>query len=346
MSKNSITFDQHYIPRKFLNAWCGKDGFLFAKRYNETVFQTKPEGVAFEKKMYEFKPIDREMFKTMIGDAKKSHYANGQIPTFFKKVILLNAFATIGHSIIHLKKLDANSKSIITDCRQEGIIDNETDETFKLIEYYDAQHLEMPVEINDMFSKFLTEGHEPLMCAVESDFWPILDGARQGQLSLPLSYNEIERFITYVITQLFRTPKYFNVLKGKTPALLPMASYLQSKTIMNCIVGMMTHRQEDELQIINNASELPFLTGDQPLFNLLSYSEKPLYFDIFFPISPDKAFFYAKKGRLDKNYPWLKVPGVREVHCLNQELCKNCSQFVFARDEETLIIGGYAVPHQ
>ena len=123
-----------------------------------------------------------------------------------------------------------------------------------------------------------------------------------------------------------------------------MSSYLLPKMIIGAIVGMMQHRDEDELTLIENATALPFITGDQPLLNLLAQNDNPRHLDLFFPISPNRAFFYAAKGRLENCYHWLKELGEREVHCLNESLCKNCSQFVFATSEEVLSIGGYSVP--
>ena len=344
MNKNNPTIAQHYVPRYYLNAWCDRTGVLFAKRYNEPAFRTNPNGIAFENKLYEFKPIDYEVFTSMVADAKRQSSTNGTIPSVLQSLLLLNAYASIANSLREKHCLDANAQKIIDVCRRENIVDQETGDLFRIIAFCDANKLEIPAEVTDKFSTFLTEGQEPLMTAVENDFWPILDSARQGMLSLPLSNTDIERFITYVITQLFRTRKYFNLLQRQPPAISQMSSYLLPRMIMGAIVGMMQHQHDYELTLIVNATALPFITGDQPLLNLLAQNDNLRYLDLFFPISPNRAFFYATKGRLENCYHWLKELGESEVHWLNERLCKNCSQFVFARDEETLNCGGYAVP--
>lgn len=344
MKNNNPRTAQHYVPAHYLSAWCERKGVLFAKRYNETAFCSNPKGIAFENKIYEFKPIDYDVFVDILADVKRQSSTNGYIPTFLQALLLLNAYASIAYSLREKHYLDANAKRIIDVCRRENIVAQETGDLFRIIAFYDANKLEIPAEVSNKFSTFLTEGHEPLMTAIENDFWPILDSARQGTLSLPLSDTDIERFITYVIVQLFRTQKFFELAQSTSPSINQMSAYLLPRTVMGAIVGMMQHRHEDELTLIENATALPFITGDQPLLNLLAQYDNPRHLDLFFPISPNRAFFYAEKGRLDNCYHWLKELGEREVHCLNEKLCKNCSQFVFASSEEVLTIGGYVVP--
>lgn len=344
MTNNNPTKKQHYVPRKHLRAWCQNDGKLFARRYNAPAFKATPEGVAFENSRYEFKSVESELFEAMIVYAKSKH--GGHISQFVQSVLRLSMYATVSESLITKRVLDDNAKRVIAACRRECLFDQQTNEAIRLVEFTDENQLGVPPEFDDLAKKFLIEGHEPLMSAVEHDFWPILDRAQQGLLPLPLSDNDLERFVTYVCAQLFRTPKYSSLLNRETPALEPISPYLLVSTINDLIVGMMTHKSEDELSIIDNHSELPFVTGDQPLLNLLPASDNPQYFDIFFPISPTKAFFYAKKGRLAQCYSDLQNSEVAAIHRVNQCLCNNCTQFVFASTADTLEHGGYAVPQR
>lgn len=69
---------QHYVPRFYLKSFTNQDGFLYAVKREPSglgrKFQTKPEGICFEKYLHEVKrrtPIDRERFIEQ-GSAEKA----------------------------------------------------------------------------------------------------------------------------------------------------------------------------------------------------------------------------------------------------------------------------------
>lgn len=50
---------QHYVPRFYLKSFTNQDGFLYAVKREPSglgrIFQTKPEGICFEKYLHEIK---------------------------------------------------------------------------------------------------------------------------------------------------------------------------------------------------------------------------------------------------------------------------------------------------
>lgn len=69
---------QHYVPRFYLKSFTNQDGFLYAVKREPSglgrIFQTKPEGICFEKYLHEVKRrtlIDRERFIEQ-GSAEKA----------------------------------------------------------------------------------------------------------------------------------------------------------------------------------------------------------------------------------------------------------------------------------
>ena len=95
----------------------------------------------------------------------------------------------------------------------------------------------------------------------------------------------------------------------------------------------------EEFLLVENSTDLEFITGDNPICNLDAH-DKSKFLDLYFPISPSKAVFICDKDRV-MLYPEMNRPTIQDVHNLNRKICGNSISQVFAKNRDTLHFGGY-----
>jgi hypothetical protein len=93
-------------------------------------------------------------------------------------------------------------------------------------------------------------------------------------------------------------------------------------------------RGKFKLVLIDNASDTPFITADQPVVNLQAgYTRKPPEkFELFYPLSPKKAMLLLETSSQRGEFP---LSGV-SVNSYNMMMAKNSYEQIFSNSEEYL----------
>jgi hypothetical protein len=90
-----------------------------------------------------------------------------------------------------------------------------------------------------------------------------------------------------------------------------------------------------KLQLLKNNTSEPFLTCDQPVFNLKapkSIEIVPTEFELFYPISPTQAIILGEDNLL----PRIEIEEVDRIHWFNSKIRENAKEQIYAKNEENL----------
>jgi len=149
-----------------------------------------------------------------------------------------------------------------------------------------------------ILEKYSFEVLEDYHSQIENSFAPLLEKARQGDLSFYTDEKCIS-FINYICTQYMRT-KGVKERTVKKLAEIGAGDFSRIWNIMihmfatNIGTGLYSERHKRILQLLENKSSVPFITGDQPIINLKSKNgQSPDQLSFYYPISPKLAIFLS-----------------------------------------------------
>lgn len=93
-------------------------------------------------------------------------------------------------------------------------------------------------------------------------------------------------------------------------------------------------REKFKLVLVDNDSDTPFITADQPVVNLQAeYTRKPPEkFELFYPLSPKKAMLLLETSSKRGEFPLGEV----SVNNYNMMMAKNSCEQIFSNSEEYL----------
>ena len=90
-----------------------------------------------------------------------------------------------------------------------------------------------------------------------------------------------------------------------------------------------------KLQFLDNKTSEPFLTCDQPVFNLKATGNieiAPTEFELFYPISPTQAIILSENNL----QPRIEVEDVERIQWFNNKIRENAKEQIYAKNEENL----------
>lgn len=155
-------------------------------------------------------------------------------------------------------------------------------------------------------------GIEDLHSIIESKFIPILDKLLNNDLSFFNNNSEKDWFAVFIGNQYTRTNKMKSNLlnldlekyKINPKIIAPIMSLITAEVVANWIF------YESNLTILINESEEKFITSDQPIINIKSdnvVNEKISEFELFYPISPNRAIYLSKEKLTKKEVKTAEV---------------------------------------
>lgn len=328
----------HYVPAKLLQAWCDSDGFVHCRRPEGSPFKSDPDNVAIERRLYRHETATEREFFEMI--QLMTHHSSNPVGLVLLNVLRSTACATAYASLLKLGELDMNA------CRvwQLGV-------DYAILTEHDCRQLQVAYhlfhqpasreDIRQRLNKFLVNGHERFMTDVENRFWPVLDKLLSDVQPSELTEEEKIKALLFFIVQLARLPRIVSLWARTVPAKPGMKYFFLMDWIMSRFLLFGDLSSSFKIDVLHNATELPFITGDAPLMNLSPGGAKAEAWDLFFPISPTKAIFYAEDGRLKNKFNSLRTPNREDVHRLNSQLCAISEQFIFADSDKTILENDY-----
>ena len=330
-----ITKNQHFVPSHFLNAWCS-DGMLWVSNKDFKLFQQKAQNVAKSKGIYslDYMTADEfiENFSNVTAIAKKIN------PELFR-IIMDGMVSNLLYKEIcegQLTRDDFNR--IMAFIEERGLCSN-AEVTLLRFVWAIYENGYVPEDIKNFCEKHFVEGLEPFVTRVEQVAYPLIEMLRNGDSAFLADPEKRETLFLYIALQMFRVKKFTDIAK-QFGVINPKTLKLARPILVARTVNYLVHNWDNEVvDIVDNATSLEFITGDNPLCNLDAHY-KIRHLDLFFPISPSKAVFICAKDRR-LIYPEMSQITIQFVHELNRKIAAGSSYQVFAKERDTLYFGGY-----
>lgn len=254
-----LTVNQHYVWQHYLRAWRAPKK-IWCKRIDQSQpFETTPRNISAERYFYQFHeltPDDLAYLETVIAqsnDAELRKLNRGWIESFQLTFAIRRQLEGI--------TIDAGIR------------------------------VELEQRLRDIE---LTLG-ESFHSAIESRAIAILDALRCEDVGFYAQGQGWMTFIDYISHQYFRTAKMRNAMRAIPNCLAhdmnrtwPVEAFIYATNLASSFVRQ---RRDYRIVLLRNKSEIPFITGDQPVINLLGVEAEQV--DLYYPLKPDLAMIYT-----------------------------------------------------
>jgi hypothetical protein len=296
---------QHYVWRKYLEPWC-IDGKVWCHRKGGIPFHTNPTNVAVERDFYQLTQLTKNDI------------------VFIQKV----AIETIKNDT--LRELNAGWISTFDDVFRLNRALRETD-------WIPAEFIE---ELDRVMHNLDEDHHNGLEKVAEK----YLESLHKGDASFYEDDDCAVNFIYFLASQYFRTKNIRDSVLSTFGGLsIDGVSIERTWPIMRHIfstcVGfnLYAKRREYKLVLLNNASELEFITSDQPVLNIHAAGRSGEIIDeveFYYPVSPSKAIIISN----DKKYAEKSEDniGPLNVSYFNDLVVKSAYEQVFTKTDECM----------
>jgi hypothetical protein len=299
--------NQHYVFRAYLKSWAENEQIWCLR--NGRLFRSNLRGVASERFFYRSYPLTKEerefIDKVMIEGA----------PDPLKDI--LNSFMRtycLGQTI-------KSQKSPAWKGEHEQLID-----------------------------EMIEQGAEDWHAYVESAFLPFLEKMLEGNTDFYDDYKLTTPFIFGLCAQFTRTKQVRETslrvmgqdIKGRnTLHIMSAMAFLISIRLSH---NLFVDRKSFKVEIVENESDTPFITTDQPVINVhgdvKADGVPPDDFELFYPLSPKRAMVFLKK---ETSIP-LRI-GAIAVNAYNVTMAQHSHEQIFSHSTEYLesfakVIGG------
>jgi hypothetical protein len=299
---------QHYVFKAYLKPWTEKRK-IWCLRSGE-VFPSSLERVACERFFYRSCPLTEEeqkfIDKVMIEEAPEP------LKGVLQKFMGLYCFG---------QRIKENSKSPAWNPEHEQLID-------VLIE----------------------TGAEDWLSGVEEMFLPFLEQLRDGKAEFYKDYKSAGALLLGLCVQFTRTKQARETslrvmgqeIRGRNTH--HMMSALAFLVAIRLSYNLFSDRESFKVGIIENESDAPFITTDQPVINMhgdvKADGVPPDEFELFYPLSPKRAMVFLKK----ETSVQLEI-GAIAANSYNVTMAQHSHEQIFSNSKEYLesfakIIGG------
>ncbi len=152
--------------------------------------------------------------------------------------------------------------------------------------------------IDEILDVMICNFEEDLHCIIESEGGIFLDKLYKKDVSFYEDDDEVISFIFFICQQYFRTQKLSNNVRESLgsfngfniDAMWPVLRHISATT-----VGFSLYQDRKKFRpiLIENTSQIPFITGDQPIINThavgLGLEDSPKELEFYYPLTPSLA---------------------------------------------------------
>ncbi len=199
-------------------------------------------------------------------------------------------------------------------------------------QFEDGLHRDqIEADLDDYASNVLEDYH----ARIEASFIPALESALSGDIGFYADDKQCISFLNYLCTQYLRTRGVKERVLEKSPFPEPIWNIAIHMFATNVGATLYVERKRRTLTIVNNRTDVPFITGDQPAINLKGTRPDPTdSFSIFYPIAPHAGLLLAE---VDEE-PMFPADGLTrdQASSLNRMIFRASYKQVFARSAECL----------
>lgn len=292
--------NQHYVWAHYLEAWVDPEFFCF-RQSERKLFRTQPKVIANERNFY-------QTYRLSSGD--------------FRYLEALVGKAT----------LETTRKSNREFIRMFQL-------SFELREMLSSMALppgtrrEIELKLEEAERTMGEQYHN----AIENDAAVHLDELRRGICSFYDDDIACSKFLYFVANQYFRTPK------TRSGALhsLPIPDHDRKRTApiemhiyaSNLGMSLYATRRKRSVVFLENESGIPFIAGDQPIFNVLD-PFKTDDVELYYPLSPRLALLLTREqDEVDRSKRSL---GAMAVETYNHLLYRASHDQIYGNDKDYL----------
>ena len=255
---------QHYVWRHYIEAWANKNGLVYCLRNGKTSFLVNPTNVMVERDFYKLHLLDThdlEFINTYI-----KHSGPSDLKQHHQEFVALIDFIAIGNAVIQ-----NNSRSSPAD-KEEA-------------------------------KRALIEAEERVHADIENKALPILNELRNKRSEF-INSNELSAsFFLFFAQQYCRTKNIRDDMKTFLSK-SKMGHNLSKLTNIMCYISATTiafnlYHMDHHFDVIflENSGNFGFVTGDQPVINLLAnrYGGDTTGTTFYYPLSPNLSCLVVPK---------------------------------------------------
>ena len=187
----------------------------------------------------------------------------------------------------------------------------------------------------------IREMNENLHTSIENDFKPSLEAMLAGDLSFYGATAKASVFCRGLAAQYLRTDfvkKARRIWRERDFELLErIANVLVHIYSINLGRSLYIDRDRYKIVLLENASEVPFVTADQPVINIAASPfemEPPEKFELYYPLSPKKAMLLAEPSSV--HFPRDRHVGAISVNVYNSHMAAHSYQQIYGSTQQVL----------
>ncbi len=290
----------HYVPRFYLKAWA-QDDFVYCLLDRE-ILHPNIRNVAAENYFYRLRELSPKDV------------------TFIREVAIVNSPEKLKG--LHENLVRAFSLPHIARKRLE------------------ASGRATP-ELLAVVDKAIAEMNENLHTSIEEDFKPYLDSMLAGNLRFYSDQAAGPVFFRGIAAQYLRTNqiKRARVIMGadKFESFQRVVNVLVHILAINLGFNLYADREHYKVILLDNTTDVPFITADQPVINIAANPKEtkpPDKFELYYPLSPTKAMLLVEPS--SSHLPDSSSLTAISAHLYNLHIGAHSYQQIFASSPQEL----------
>jgi hypothetical protein len=180
--------------------------------------------------------------------------------------------------------------------------------------------------------------NENYHAAIENGFWPNLEAIKNRDFSFYEDPQRASGFFYGLYVQYMRTKavreracKKENVLFDDMERVWDVLSHILA---VEAGGSLFVSRNEFRILVLDNHTEVPFITSDQPIINMLTPGgswDVPEKMELYYPLSPTQAMLYLEKATAVGGIS--TCVSIDEAHRYNMMMLDHCAFRVFSNSE-------------
>jgi len=289
--------NQHYVFQGYLRPWT-KRGLIYCLREGQ-IFCPNLTGVACERFFYRLQDVTPEEFKLVEGLFKD--HPSESLKAALKHFMSIYAFPIkVRKQLAH--KIEPRLQSALDGVIAEGEED-----------YHQ--------KIEDTLLHFIER-----MLAGDTDFYSDGEQLANFLYALSVQFTRTKQMREAVVRQVGADFRGCDV-RRMTSVLLPLAALAVAHSLY-------IDKNKFKLVVLDNNTDTPFLTADQPIINLqyTHTGQPPEKFEFYYPLSPKKAMLLVELSSTLGDTPLSAV----SVNNYNVTMVKNSYEQIFSNSEDYL----------
>ena len=287
-SNNELTKRQHYVQRKYLEAWTNHRGLLFQLFKPSRIVELKPDNAQVSNFFYKFNSInevEKKFLLSFIPEEATGHFISRKQCNSIEDVLtvmkeLPSAISKSNNYFLYSIDLLLWVATVL-----------------EFIETWPDE-----VKNNDDYKSIVrfieTQSIEKLLCGIEELGVPVIEKINDSNLNLAsVSEEEKENLIRYIVMSYVRSKDMADrVVQKKNP----MIRIERIRSLLQYILGIdlgqtLIHRNSNVI-VYKNTSSLSFITGSQPVVNMCYDGKSEAKgFLLFCPLNPTTGVLIGSK---------------------------------------------------